>query len=271
MDCPGQVRHPATGNGGACAGQPHNDVMTPVPLSAENPLVRDLRDLHRPEGRRAAQALLVEGRRAIDGFLAAGWVADVLLHPADEAAPSAWSEARPVSAKAAARLSQASTPSGWFARFPIPTPAPLDRQAGGLVLSEVSDPGNVGTLIRSAAAFGVKQVVVIGGADPWGHKVVQASAGALAAIAVHQLPVTAGLVDLAGGAPLAALVVQHGQDPAQMPAKNRWLVVGSEAHGVRAEWLAACTEQVTLPMRGNVESLNAAIAGAIACYLLMRR
>lgn len=246
------------------------DAMTVPPLSHESPLVRELRDLHRPEGRRAAQALLVEGRRAIDGFLAAGWRADLLLHPGDEAAPATWGEARPVGAKAAARLTQASTPSGWFARFPLPTPPALDPAAGGLVLGEIADPGNLGTLIRSAAAFGVAQVVVLGGADPWGHKAVQASAGALAAVAIHALPPDGGLAPLAG-APRAALVVAGGVDPAALPAGPRWLVVGSEAHGLRPEWLSACEERLTLPMNGRVESLNAAIAGAIACYVLMRR
>jgi tRNA G18 (ribose-2'-O)-methylase SpoU len=65
-------------------------------------------------------------------------------------------------------------------------------------------------------------------------------------------------------------VVAGGADPAMAPAGPRWVVVGSEAHGIRADWLACCEERLTLPMRG-VESLNAAIAGAIACYVLSRR
>lgn len=242
--------------------------MPLAPLSHENPLVRELRSLRRPEGRRAAQALLVEGFRAIEGFREAGWQADLLLHPSDTQAPATWVDARPVGAKAAARLTQASTPSGWFARFPLPTPPPLDGAAGGLALCEVADPGNLGTLIRSAAAFGVAQVAVIGGADPWSHKAVQASAGALAAVALHCLDPQRGLEPLAGTA-RAALVVSGGVDPATLQSAPRWLVVGSEAHGLRSEWLSMCEERVSLPMRGPVESLNAAIAGAIACYLLM--
>jgi TrmH family RNA methyltransferase len=240
------------------------------PLSHENPLVRELRDLHRPEGRRTAQAVLVEGRRAIEGFLEAGWRPDLLLHPLEETPPPTWVDARPISAKAAARLTQASTPSGWFALFPLPTPPPLNPFAGGLVLAEIADPGNLGTLIRSAAAFGIAQVVILGGADPWGNKVVQASAGSLAAVAIHGLSPEVGLTPLAG-APRAALVVSGGADPATIPVIPRWLVVGSEAHGLRDEWLSQCEEHITLPMHGRVESLNAAVAGSIACYLLMQR
>ena len=239
-------------------------------LSPDNPLVKELRALHKADGRRAARAFLVEGRRAIDGFLATGMRPEVLLMPAGEATPAGWPAAREASQRVAARLSQSSTPSGWFARFAIPDPGPIELAAGGLVLAGIGDPGNAGTLIRSAAAFGVGQIAVIGGADPWSHKVVQASAGALAAVRIHALDPAAGLAPLRGGAPLAALVVAGGDDPATVDGAARWLVVGSEAHGLPPEWLSAQDQRLTLPMPGTVESLNAAVAGAIACYLLAR-
>ncbi len=242
-----------------------------VPLSADNALVRELRELHKPEGRRAAQAVLIEGRRAITGCLAAGWRPDLILTPPDVEIPHAWPATRPCSAKAAARISQAQSPSGWLARFPLPTPPPLEVSAGGLVLVDVSDPGNVGTLLRCAVAFGYAQVVLIGGADPWGAKVVQATAGTLAGIAVHAYPAETTAAVVAGGAPLTALVVSGGQAPEEVPAVPRWLVIGSEAHGLNAAWIAACSDHVTLPMPGPVESLNAAVAGAIACYCLARQ
>ena len=245
--------------------------MAESPLaSPDNPLVKELRLLHKAEGRRAANAFLVEGRRAIDGFLAGGLRPDVLLHPSAEPAPAHWPPARETHARVAARLSQSTTPSGWFARFSIPHPGPLDPAAGGLVLAGVSDPGNAGTLMRSAAAFGIGQVVVVGGADPWSHKVVQASAGALATVRVHVLDPAAGLAPLRSGARVAALVVAGGADPATVGPAPRWLVVGSEAHGLPTDWLSDQDERLTLPMPGQVESLNASVAGSIACYLLAR-
>lgn len=242
----------------------------PPLVSPDNPLVKELRALHRPEGRRAAGAFLVEGRRAIDGFLAGGLRPDVLLVPPGADVPPEWPRTREAHARVAARLSQSTTASGWFARFPIPDPGRLDPGQGGLALAGIGDPGNAGTLIRSAAAFGVSQVAVIGGADPWSHKVVQASAGGLAAVRVHALDPAEGLGPLRGGARLAALVVAGGADPASVGTAPRWLVVGSEAHGLPPEWLEASDERLTLPMPGRVESLNAAVAGAIACYLLAR-
>ena len=245
-------------------------MVEPLLASPDNPLVKELRALHKAEGRRAARAFLVEGRRAIDGFLAGGLRPDLILRPAGEAAPTHWPPTREAQARVAARLSQSTTPSGWFARFALPDPGPLDAGAGGLVLAGVGDPGNAGTLMRSAAAFGVTQVAVLGGADPWSHKVVQASAGALATLRVHTLDPAEGLARLRGGARISALVVAGGEDPAAVAPGPRWLVVGSEAHGLPADWLGAQDERLTLPMPGAVESLNAAVAGSIACYLLAR-
>ena len=71
--------------------------------------------------------------------------------------------------------------------FTIPVPTDLEPSLGGLVLHEVGDPGNVGTLLRSATAFGLKQILCIGGASIWSPKVVQASSGVLPLVAIHQV------------------------------------------------------------------------------------
>lgn len=236
--------------------------------SVANPLVRELLRLHDARERRALGRFLVEGRRAIAGFLAAGWQPLELLLREGEERPAGWTTARTVGAAVATRLSQASTASGYLAVFAIPAAPALDLGAGGLVLAEIADPGNLGTLVRCAAAFALRQVVLVGGADPWSHKVVQASAGALATLTVHRLDADQGLSALAGGAPRCALVVSGGAGPETLRPGRRWLVVGSEAHGIRPAWSAACEERLTLPMPGGTESLNAAMAGAIACWEL---
>ncbi|MBA3685094.1 MAG: RNA methyltransferase [Planctomycetes bacterium] len=238
--------------------------------SPDNPLVKELRHLHRADERARQNAFLVEGRRAIDGFLEAGWRATVLLHPENEPPPPGWPAdvARAASARVAARISQATTASGWIAVFALPAEVAPDPAAGGLILAEIADPGNAGTLIRSAAAFGCPQVHCLGGCDPWSHKVVQASAGALARVRLSRSDPALGLAGLRSGAPLTALVVNGGLAPQQLAPGPRWLLVGSEAHGLRPEWQAACTQLVTLPMPGGVESLNAAVAGSIAGYLI---
>lgn len=245
--------------------------MTPPLISPDNPLVKELVALHESRGRRAAQRVLVEGRRAIDGCLQAGWAPEHLLIEDGRPVPEGWPPSRAMGPRVAARLSQASTPSGYLASFPLPDPGPLDVALGGLVLAEVADPGNVGTLIRSAAALGLRQVVVCGGADPWSAKVMQSTAGAMPLVRVHVLPVETGLAPLAGGAPRTALVVRGGRAPAELSAGPRWVVVGGEARGIPTSWIGDCDEQLTLPMPGGTESLNAAVAGSMAIYLLVMR
>lgn len=238
--------------------------------STENPLVKRLRRLHEVRHRRTDGAFLVEGVRAIAAFLARGWRPLDLVLAQDLDLPPEWDGHTVTRAATAvmAKLSQADTPSGYLAAFALPPAPVLDLAAGGLVLHGIGDPGNLGTLIRCAAAFAIRQVVLIGGTDPFAHKVVQASAGELAMIALQRHEAGQGLAPLAGGAPCCALVVRGGSDPLDLPRRSRWLVVGSEAHGLDEVALAACAERVTLPMPGGTESLNAAMAGAIACYAL---
>ena len=230
----------------------------------DNPLIKRLIQLHDAAARREQQAFLAEGLRLIDGFIQAGWQPLELFVREDLVKPPTWPTATPISVRVAQRLSSAATASGYAAVFALPTVPPLRAAEGGMVLSGVSDPGNVGTLIRSAAAFGIRQIVLDGGADPFGPKAVSSSAGALALVALHR----GGPELLGGGAPCCALVVSGGKPPAALVAGRRWLVVGGEANGVPQPWLQVCSEFLTLPMPGGTESLNAAIAGSIAAYVL---
>jgi TrmH family RNA methyltransferase len=236
-----------------------------------NPLIKSLLRLHRGAHRREDGRFLAEGTRIIDGFLAAGLVPEHLLVESGRPVPEHWprGQLRSISQRVVARLSQASTASGYIAVFPMPQAPALRAAAGGLVLHGIADPGNAGTMVRTAAAFGWRQTLWIDSCDPWSGKAVQASAGALAAVAVHRAADGEGvLADLAAAAPLCALVAREGVAPDALAAHPRWLVVGSEAHGLPAALIARCSERVTLPMASDVESLNAAAAAAIACFTL---
>lgn len=241
--------------------------------STDNLLVKELAKLHDAKHRSEAGTFLVEGRRAIDGCLQGGWSPRVILIREDLEVPGSWPQTVTglIGDKVAERLSQATTPSGYLAAFAVPVAPPLNIAEGGLVLCGLSDPGNVGTLLRCAAAFAIRQVVLVGGCDPLNHKVVQAAAGTLPKLALHRWGAGSTPKQLSGGAPLCALVVRGGAPPEDFVLGPRWLVVGGEADGLTNEWLGTCSERLTLPMPGHAESLNAAMAGAIACYLLLRR
>lgn len=174
-----------------------------------------------------------------------------------------------------ARMSDAATPSGVLAVVRTPeTSAPLAPSGGLLVLDRVGDPGNVGTLIRTATALGVG-VVSIGGADPFGPKAVRASAGSCYQATIHRADDAAPLrASLRGdGRPVLGLAAD-GEVPlaaaaAELPACGVVLVVGSEPSGLSAPMAAAVDRHVRIPMAAGIESLNVAAAGAIALYALM--
>lgn len=240
--------------------------------STDNPLVKELSKLHDAKHRHEAGTFLVEGRRAIDGCLQGGWTPRVILVREGLEIPGAWPRMALglMGERVAERLSQATTPSGYVAAFPVPPEPKLRPDDGGLVLCGLSDPGNVGTLLRCAAAFAIQQVVLVGGCDVLNHKVVQAAAGTLPKLELHRWGPGTTPDRLAGAAPRCALVVRGGAAPDSFASGARWLVVGGEADGLTNEWQNACEERLTLPMPGHAESLNAAVAGAIACYLLLR-
>lgn len=142
-----------------------------------------------------------------------------------------------------------------------------------LLLEAAQDPGNVGTIIRTADAAGVDYVVLgPGSADPYSAKCVRSSAGSVFGVPVLQVADVSeaiaeaqreGLV-VRGTAGEAALTL-HGPDGPQLDAPTMW-VMGNEARGLSADIAAACDELVAIPMFGANESLNVAVAAALCMY-----
>ena len=133
-----------------------------------------------------------------------------------------------------------------------------------LALWRVADPGNVGTLLRSAAAFGAGVALSAGCADPTGPKALRASMGALFEVPLADFDEPGGMrVALVprGGTPLPELELDL----------DVVFVVGSEREGLPEDVLAGCEVRASIPQAGGTESLNVAMAGAIALYELSRR
>ena len=133
-----------------------------------------------------------------------------------------------------------------------------------LALWRVGDPGNVGTLLRAADAFGAGIALSEGCADPTGPKALRASMGAL-----FRVPLSA--FDEPSGRRIA-LVPEGGIPlPELDSAADVVLVLGAERDGLPSEVLERCEERASIPQPGGAESLNVAMAGAIALYELARR
>ena len=128
----------------------------------------------------------------------------------------------------------------------------------------VGDPGNVGTILRAALAFGAGSVALgPGTADPYGHKAVRASMGAIFAVPVVRVT---NVGELPGHK--VALAARSGRALAELDAPEVTLVVGSERDGLSDGVLASCNETVHIPIRS--ESLNAAMAATIGLYEVTR-
>lgn len=187
----------------------------------------------------------------------------------------------PISDKAAAGLSETVTPQGLIAvcrRVDTSLAGVLGRRPALVAaLVETNDPGNAGTVLRTADAAGADAVIATGGVDPYNGKAVRASAGSLfhldVVLDVDPLDLleqarAAGLSCLAtsgaGGRDLDGLI-DHGQ----LAGPTLWLF-GSESHGLPPEVLAAADRSVRIPIHGRAESLNLAAAAAVCLYASAR-
>ncbi len=212
--------------------------------SAQNPLLKEIKRLQR---KREGGRFVAEGEDLIAAADAAGWrpvhrlVAGVDVEAALLDGISALGSGTRVLAVYEQRWAQAAM-------------GPL-----ALYLHGVGDPGNVGTILRSALAFGAASVILGPGcADPYGAKAVRASMGA-----VFSVPVARAALDDCP-APRVALVARRGERLRGGDASAGTLVVGAERAGLPEELLAACDVVAHIPIAG--ESLNAAMAATVALY-----
>jgi len=244
--------------------------------SRRNPLVARLRSLHQPKGRRELGLLLLEGTHQIQELLRLGHRPEQLL--ATEAwlerhgaliAAAAW-QPQPVGDAVLAAVATTDNPDGVVATLAREAlPAARGQGRFVLALDQLQDPGNLGTLLRTALAAGVDEVWLGGGADPLQPKVLRASAGAALALPLLREPDRSALLPLLQRArSVGQQVVATVVDPS---AKLYWrldwteptvLLMGNEGAGLHPELAKLATHRVTIPHSAAVESLNVAVAAA---------
>ena len=247
--------------------------------------------LRRLSGRRSARleerAFVIDGPVLLREAIAAGIPVEEVFATADADAAvvalavEAGAVLREVTAEVLARAVGTVTPNGLAAIAPkveVSVPdAVLAATTGplALVLVDVADPGNAGTLLRAAEASGAATVVFCGSSvDPSNPKCVRASAGA-----IFHVPVASGgdAVDVlaalrAAGVRRVATLVDDGLPYDESDLRGPVaLVLGSEAHGLPAEVRALVDQQITIPMAGRSESLNVAMAGSVLCFEALRQ
>ncbi|NTV72307.1 MAG: RNA methyltransferase [Azonexaceae bacterium] len=230
------------------------------------------------ERRKTGQTLL-DGVHLVEAYEAAFGQVDTLI--AAESALAGGEVARFVEGRETLVLADSlvrdlglvDTPSGLLALIKTPgANATVNRKKDAILIDGVQDPGNVGTLLRTAAAAGIGQALLSPGcASAWSPKVLRAGQGAHFVLAIHEEFDLAGF--MAGYDGTTAVTCLDGATSlyaAKLDGPIAW-VFGAEGQGVRAELIEAAGLRIKIPMPGAVESLNVAAAAAVCLFEMVRR
>lgn len=252
--------------------------------SRDNPKIKRLRALQAdPKTRREEGAFVVEGVRLVEEALESKWAIDLLIHTADlgvqgkallEKVHERGLALEEVSEPVLQSVSDTQTPQGILAAVRMQTllmPTKLDFV---LIVDGVRDPGNLGTILRTARAAGVQRVFLPpGNVDPFSPKVLRAAMGAHFHLGVDQLDWQVILETLLSRG-LQIYLADSGEGEICYRVDLRpplALVIGGEAEGAGIKARQAATRRIHIPMPGGSESLNAAVAAGILLFEIVRQ
>jgi TrmH family RNA methyltransferase len=251
--------------------------------SAANPLVKHLRRLaQEPGAYRKLGQLWLEGDHLVRAFLARGGRARLAVLP--DAPHAAWVDPQLRALALQAEEVVLLAPALWAGCSSLESPASigflvdLPQVQGGrpqrvdsVLLDRLQDPGNVGSILRSAAALGVRQVLALKGTVAlWSPKVLRAGMGAHFGLQLHEGLTLSELDGLELPLVGTSSYAQAQLDTAALPQPCAW-VLGHEGQGVSAALQARCTLNVCIPQPGGEESLNVAAAAAVCFYEALRQ
>ena len=165
-------------------------------------------------------------------------------------------------------ISPMETPQGALFLCKLPQQTDFTPKPGMLLLDGIQDPGNIGTILRTADALDIPVALLEGCADPYSHKVVRASMGAVFRTPVVQTTwAEAQAACKAAGIPIGVTALSdRAEDLRSAQLLQMAVVIGSEGQGVRREILESADLELIIPMNPHCESLNAAIAAAIVMW-----
>ncbi len=241
--------------------------------SRQNPLFQKLRKLSVSNSFRRQQGLFVcEGPKLLEEAVRWGAQPDTVVSAPGITLPAHSAERRvETPADVLKTLADTGTPQGVVFTCRLPDTTLPDKLSPGryLVLDGVQDPGNLGTVWRTADAFGAAGLILTGAcADPFSPKVVRATMGACFRLPVWQgeRQAVARLLKESGLPLYATALREDTQDVGRVNLARCAVVIGSEGRGVSEEMLALAEKTLKIPMETTCESLNAAIAAAVVLW-----
>ena len=172
-----------------------------------------------------------------------------------------------------ASISPMEAPQGALFLCRMPEEKPFCPQRGMLLLDGIQDPGNLGTILRTADALDIPVALLEGCADPYNHKTVRASMGAIFRVPVIQTTWQVAKDACAvAGIPIGVTALSdRAMDLRRADCKGMAVVIGSEGKGVRQEILDSADAELIIPMNPHCESLNAAVAATIVMWQMTNR
>jgi len=233
--------------------------------------IKFVRSLAQKKFRKQHRLFLTEGTKIVPEFLASSYQLHSLyaLPPwleQNKPALPADAEVVTVALKDLERISELKTPNEVAGVFHMPQPTfNWSLQQGLLpVLDGIQDPGNLGTIVRTADWFGLKQVICSENCvDVFNPKTVQSTMGSLSRVAVHYVDLPSWLEQVPAGTEIYGAVMDGTSLYQQTFSKNGLLVLGNESNGISEAVMAKVQHPTTIPAFGGAESLNVAMAHAI--------
>jgi RNA methyltransferase, TrmH family len=242
--------------------------MLPI-TSLQNPTIKLIRSLTEKKARREHKLFVAEGLAMMERAIAEGWTPK---HVIATKPLSLWEDVKSiiVSPDVMAALSAQNNPHDVLATFTPRFDNSLQAIDAGTVLAleEIRDPGNLGTILRTADAAGTAGVMLVGDCcDPHSLECVRASTGSIFATRLFATP-TADFVALCETWPgdVVGTAMTAKDDYRSLYNQPALIVLGSESRGLSRAVSAVCTRLVRIPMRKSVESLNVATAAALMMY-----
>ncbi len=246
---------------------------SPVISSTQNDFVKMVRSLHEKKGRSEHHAFLVEGEKCVHELIKHSpeilktlIVTSGKLDPALEYAAALGKRIVTVEPHVMKALCDCNTPQNVAAVADIPKTAEVEN--GFIVaLDDVTDPANVGTIIRTADAAGCSGVLLSSGsADPFSPKAVRASMGSLFHLPVIRTDLKNRLTAMLQKGYDIACAELRGNPDFCLDADTTCIVIGNESRGISEEIIEMATARICIPIYGKAESLNAAVAAGILIY-----
>lgn len=239
--------------------------MFMVITSKINPLIKKIASLSEKKYRKLCGEYLVEGLKPVRECISSG--GEVTSVICTEENVGSFADAVVVSREVFSYISSEKTPQGVIATVKIPGTQVAPPKGRCILLDRLQDPGNVGTIIRTANAAGYEDIYLINCADPFSPKVVRASMSGIFFVRIHEGSAKE-VLDALSGVPLISADMQGENIFSFVPPKKFCLCIGNEGKGLSDEIISAGSHTVSIPMRSSCESLNAAISAAIAMYAL---